>query len=77
MTTSIQFWHYAQEAMNDARRSNNEIEKQMLLDLVQVWTQAAVWNEGVRGGRASGMIDNVHRRNNNNPDALAAGTVYH
>ena len=46
MSTTDQFWQYAEEAMLGARHSKNETEKRALLDLSRSWTQAALQSEG-------------------------------
>jgi hypothetical protein len=45
MSTTDQFWQYAEEAMLGARHSKNETEKRALLDLARSWTQAALQSE--------------------------------
>jgi hypothetical protein len=47
MSPSEQFWQYANEAFRRADRSENEKEKQALLDLARTWTQAAVASESI------------------------------
>ena len=46
MSTTDQFWQYAEEAMLGARHSKNATEKRALLDLARSWTQAALQSEG-------------------------------
>ena len=46
MSTTDQFWQYAEEAMLGARHSKNETEKRALLDLARSWTHAALQSEG-------------------------------
>jgi hypothetical protein len=47
MSTSEKFWQYANEAFRRADQSENEKEKQVLLDLARTWTQAAVASESI------------------------------
>lgn len=46
MSTTDQFWQFAEEAMLGARHAKNETEKRALLDLARSWTQAALQSEG-------------------------------
>ena len=47
MSESDQFRQYAEEALLWAAQSKSEKEKQLLLELVRTWTQAAVASEVV------------------------------
>ena len=47
MSESDQFRQYAEEALLWAARSKTKEEKQLLLELVCTWTQAAVVSEGM------------------------------
>ena len=46
MSKADQFREYAEEAMQWARRSKTENEKQALVELVRTWTQAAQRSDG-------------------------------
>jgi hypothetical protein len=53
MSESDQFRQYAEEALLWVAQSKTEEEKQLLLELVRTWTEAAVVSAGVdnyRGG---------------------------
>jgi hypothetical protein len=47
MSESSQFRQYAEEALLWVSQSKTEEEKQLLLGLVQTWTEAAVMSEHV------------------------------
>jgi hypothetical protein len=49
MSKSDQFGQYAEEALQWARQSKTENEKQALIELARTWTQAAVQGEHIFG----------------------------
>jgi hypothetical protein len=49
MSKSDQFRQYAEEALQWARQSKTENEKQALIELARTWTQAAVQGEHIFG----------------------------
>jgi hypothetical protein len=50
MSKADQFREYAEEAMQWARRSKTENEKQALVELARTWTQAAQRSDGRKLG---------------------------
>ena len=42
MSKTDQFWQYAKEAMLSASDANTDEDRRGLLDLVRIWTQAAL-----------------------------------
>ena len=44
---AIEFWRYAEEAMAVATLSESETEKEALIGLARMWTQAALHSEGI------------------------------
>ena len=42
MSTTDQFWQYAKEAMLSAGDAQNDKDKESLLELARLWTQAAL-----------------------------------
>jgi hypothetical protein len=49
MTESESFRRYANEAMRGSSKAANENEKQTLIDLASIWTQAASMSEKMFG----------------------------
>ena len=47
MSEPAQFRQYAEEAMRWAYQSNTQDQKQSLIDLASIWTQAAVQSERI------------------------------
>jgi hypothetical protein len=42
MSITDEFWTYAREAILSARKAKTSEDKQVLLDLAKIWTQAAL-----------------------------------
>ena len=53
MSETDQFWQYAREAMLSARDAQTSEDKQDLLELAGVWTQAALHSRSRRPVRQS------------------------
>ena len=47
MSEPAEFRQYAEEAMRWANQSNTQDQKQSLIDLARIWTQAAVQSERI------------------------------
>ena len=47
MSESAQFRQYAEEAMRCSHQSKTHDQKQSLIDLARIWTQAAVQSERI------------------------------
>ena len=45
-SNAVQFWQYAEEATAVATLSKSEKEKEALIQLAHIWTQAALHSEG-------------------------------
>jgi hypothetical protein len=42
MTKAPEYWQYAEEALRDASQSKSDQEKQALIKLARIWSQAAL-----------------------------------
>ena len=53
MSESAQFRQYAEEAMRCSHQSKTHDQKQSLIDLARIWTQAAVQSERIFSFKSS------------------------